>query len=71
MTTAVLQQMLGEEAALASYQDLFFMFAALTLFSLVPVLLMRGGKMSAASTDGADAMTGKQRRAKKSLRSPR
>jgi hypothetical protein len=68
MTTAVLQQMLGEEAALASYQDLFFMFAALTLFSLVPVLLMRGGKMSA---DGADAMTGKQRRAKKSLRSPR
>lgn len=71
MTTAVLHQMLGEEAALASYQDLFFMFAALTLFSLVPVLLMRGGKMSVASTDGAEAMMGKQRQAKRSLRSPR
>lgn len=40
----VLRQKLTEEAALASYHDLFFMFAALTLFSLVPVLLMRGSK---------------------------
>ena len=40
MTAAVLRQMLGEEAALAGYQGLFFIFAALTLFSLVPVLLM-------------------------------
>src|SRR6266446_3909507 len=71
MTTAVLRQMLGEEAALAGYQDLFFMFAALTLFSLVPVLLMRGGKIIVASEDGAEAMTGKQRRAKTPLRSPR
>jgi DHA2 family multidrug resistance protein len=66
MTAAVMRQMLGEEAALAGYQDLFFIFAALTLFSLVPVLLMRGGKMRVASADGAEA----QRRAKKSLRSP-
>jgi DHA2 family multidrug resistance protein len=71
MTTAVLHQMLGEEAALAGYQDLFFIFAALTLFSLVPVLLMRGGKIIVAGEDGAEAMTGKQRRAKTPLRSPR
>ena len=71
MTTAVLRQMLGEEAALAGYQDLFFLFAALTLFSLVPVLLLRGGKILVASEDGAEVMTGKQRRAKKSLHSSR
>jgi hypothetical protein len=29
---------------LAGYHDLFYMFAALTLFSLIPVLFMRGGK---------------------------
>ena len=71
MTTAVLRQMLGEEAALAGYQDLFFLFAALTLLSLVPVLLLRGGKILVASTDGAEPMTGKQRRAKRPVRSPR
>jgi hypothetical protein len=71
MTTAVLRQMLREETTLAGYHDLCFIFAALILFSLVPVLLMRGGKMSVASADGAEAMRGKQRRAKKSLRSPR
>ena len=43
-TAAVLRQMLSAEAGLAAYQDLFFMFAALMLFSIVPVLLMRGGK---------------------------
>jgi hypothetical protein len=71
MTTAVLHQMLGEEAALAGYQDLFFLFAALALFSLVPVLLLRDGKIIVASEDGAEAVTGKQRRAKTPLRSPR
>jgi EmrB/QacA subfamily drug resistance transporter len=43
-TAGILRQKLSEEAALAGYHDLFFMFAALTLFSLVPVMLMRGGK---------------------------
>jgi EmrB/QacA subfamily drug resistance transporter len=43
-TAGILRQMLTEEAALAGYHDLFFMFAALTLFSLLPVMLMRGGK---------------------------
>jgi EmrB/QacA subfamily drug resistance transporter len=43
-TAAILRQKLVEEAALAGYHDVFFMFAALTLFSLLPVLLMRGGK---------------------------
>jgi hypothetical protein len=63
--------MLGEEAALAGYQDLFFMFAALNLFSLVPVLLMRGGKLLVSSEDGEATTTGKRRRARKPLRSPR
>jgi len=43
-TAGILRQKLSEEAALAGYHDLFFMFAALTLFSLVPVMLMRSSK---------------------------
>jgi DHA2 family multidrug resistance protein len=43
-TAGILRQQLSEAAALSGYHDLFFMFAALTLFSLVPVLLMRGAK---------------------------
>jgi hypothetical protein len=43
-TAAILRQQLAEEASLAGYHDVFFMFAALTLFSLLPVLLMRDGK---------------------------
>jgi EmrB/QacA subfamily drug resistance transporter len=43
-TAGVLRQQLTEAAALAGYHDLFFMFAALTLFSLIPVLFMRGGR---------------------------
>ena len=43
-TAGILRQKLSEEAALAGYHDVFFMFAALTLFSLLPVLLMRGRK---------------------------
>jgi hypothetical protein len=43
-TSGVLRQMLAAEAGLAAYQDLFFMFAALTLFSVIPVLLTRRGK---------------------------
>jgi hypothetical protein len=43
-TAGILRQQLADEAALAGYHDLFFMFAALTLFSLLPVMLLRGGK---------------------------
>ncbi|MBI3325914.1 MAG: MFS transporter [Nitrospinae bacterium] len=43
-TAGVLRQLLSAEAGLAAYQDLFFIFALLTLFSLIPVLLMQGGK---------------------------
>jgi DHA2 family multidrug resistance protein len=43
-TAAILRQKLADEAALAGYHDLFFMFAALTLFSLLPVMLMRSNK---------------------------
>jgi EmrB/QacA subfamily drug resistance transporter len=53
-TAGVLRQKLTEEAALAGYQDVFFIFAALALFSLVPVLFMRGGKrIVATKTTGA------------------
>ena len=43
-TASILRQKLSEEAALAGYHDVFFIFAALTLFSLLPVLLMRDRK---------------------------
>jgi EmrB/QacA subfamily drug resistance transporter len=43
-TAGILRQQLADEAALAGYHDLFFMFAALTLFSLLPVMLLRGSK---------------------------
>jgi len=43
-TAGVLRQLLSAEAGLAAYQDLFFIFAVLTLFSVIPVLLMQGGK---------------------------
>jgi DHA2 family multidrug resistance protein len=43
MTTAVLRDQLAEAATLASYHDLFFLFAVLTLGSLLPVLCLRRG----------------------------
>jgi hypothetical protein len=43
-TAGILRQQLSEQAAVAGYHDVFFMFAALTLVSLLPVLLMRGRK---------------------------
>jgi EmrB/QacA subfamily drug resistance transporter len=43
-TAGVMRQMLADEAALAGYHDLFYMFALLALFSLIPVLFMRGGR---------------------------
>jgi len=43
-TSGVLRQLLAAEAGLAAYQDLFFIFAALTLFSVIPVLLTRSSK---------------------------
>lgn len=71
MTSAVLRQKLTEEAALAGYQDLFFMFAVLALVSLVPVLFLRGGKISVAREDGAEGRTGQQRRSQTPIRSRR
>jgi DHA2 family multidrug resistance protein len=41
-TAGILRQRLADEAALAGYHDVFFMFAALTLFSLLLVMLMWG-----------------------------
>jgi DHA2 family multidrug resistance protein len=69
MTNAVLRQKLVETATLTGYQDLFSMFAALALLSLVPVLLLRSRKII-SSEDSAKARTGKQRQAKTSLRNP-
>jgi hypothetical protein len=70
MTTAVLRQKLSEEATLAGYQDLFFLFAALTLFSLVPVLFLRGGKRIVARADGAEGRQGKPQPSQSPVRSP-
>jgi hypothetical protein len=58
MTTAVLRQKLSEEATLAGYQDLFFLFAVLTLCSLVPVLFLRGGRRLGVRADGAKGRPG-------------
>ena len=44
MTQAVLRQKLGESAAIASYHDLFALFAILALVCLVPVLLLRSSR---------------------------
>ncbi len=44
MTASVLRQKLAAEAALAGYHDMFFMFASLTLVSLIPVLFLRRGE---------------------------
>jgi DHA2 family multidrug resistance protein len=71
MTTAVLHQKLTEEAALAGYQDLFFLFAVFSLLSLIPVLFLRGGRGMAARDDGEKGRTGKQRHAQAPMRSPR
>ena len=43
LTTAVLHDQLAKAATLASYHDLFFLFAVLTLGSLIPVLCLRSG----------------------------
>jgi hypothetical protein len=45
-TAGIFRQKLSAEVTLTGYHELFFMFAALTLFSLLPVLLMRGSKQS-------------------------
>jgi DHA2 family multidrug resistance protein len=44
MTNAVLHQKLGEGAAMASYHDLFAMFAILAMVCLVPVLFLQTGQ---------------------------
>ncbi|PON10455.1 hypothetical protein C2W62_49970, partial [Candidatus Entotheonella serta] len=56
MTTTVLRQQLGERAAMASYHDLFDLFAILSISCLVPILLLRTGQRvvpSAADTPSA------------------
>ena len=71
MTAAVLHQKLAEEAALAGYHDLFFIFAVFSLLSLIPVLFLRSGRGMAARDDGEKGRTGKQRHAQAPMRSPR
>jgi EmrB/QacA subfamily drug resistance transporter len=71
LTSAVLRQKLTEEATLAGYQDLFFMFATLALVCLVPVLLLRGGKMFMSSENRTQNLSAKPARIRLSLRSPR
>ena len=71
MTTAVLHQKLTEEAALAGYQDLFFIFAVFSLLSLIPVLFLRGGRDKAARDDGEKGHTGKPSHSQTPMPSPR
>ena len=52
MTTAILHHQLEEAATLASYHDLFLLFAVLTLSSLIPVFCLRSGTRSAERADG-------------------
>jgi len=52
MTTAVLRQQLEERAAMASYHDLFAMFAILAVVCLVPTFLLQSGR--SAVSDKAD-----------------
>jgi DHA2 family multidrug resistance protein len=59
-TTAVLHQQLAEAATLASYHDLFFLFALLAMCSLVPVLFLRSGTRSAARATGTEGRQDKQ-----------
>jgi EmrB/QacA subfamily drug resistance transporter len=70
LTDAVLQQKLVEEATLAGYQDIFFMFAALAVVCLVPVVLLRGGKTAAPRGGRTQRPTGKPRSSKTSDRQP-
>jgi len=61
MTNAVLRQQLSEAATLAGYHDLFFLFAALTFGSLVPVIFLRGAKRHVARVDGTEGKQGELR----------
>lgn len=54
MTSAALSLKLADEATLAGYQDLFFLFAMQSLLCLIPVLLMRGGKLQTPGTDAPE-----------------
>ncbi len=64
MINAVLRQKLGEGAALASYHDLFYMFAILALVCIVPVLFLRGGKRRMVGRDAPKPSTDTSRMAK-------
>lgn len=52
-TDGVLQQVMADTAALTGYQDLFVLFVLLAIVSLIPVLLLRGGKLPTSTTEGA------------------
>ena len=61
MTTAVLHR-LAEAATRASYHDLFFLFAVVTLGSLLPALRLRGGTRRVARACGAAKPTTRAQR---------
>jgi DHA2 family multidrug resistance protein len=70
MTTAVLHDKLAEAATLASYHDLFFLFAVLTLGSLVPVLCLRGGPRRVVRADGVEGRSATPQPSHPPVRSP-
>ena len=70
MTTAILGQQLAEAATLASYHDLFFLFAILTLASLVPVLFLRRAPRLVRRVDGVEGRHATPQPSSPPVRSP-
>jgi DHA2 family multidrug resistance protein len=71
MANTVLRQKLENEATLASYQDLFAMFAVLALVSLLPILLTYRGKTHTGRKNNTKGTTDIPRKVRMSWRSPR
>jgi hypothetical protein len=57
MTSAVLRQMLGEGAAMASYHDLFAMFAILAMVCLVLVPFLQTGQRATSRKEKTPSAT--------------
>ncbi len=64
MTRAVLRQLLGERAAMASYQDLFAIFTILAIVCLVPVLLLQTGQRATSRRENTPSTPNAEQRSK-------
>lgn len=68
MTTTVLRQRLVERAAMASYHDLFAMFAILAIVCLVPVLLLQTGDRATSRGESSPSSANAEKLSKASER---